>query len=893
MRRTPAILPALLWLALVPVARAETPSLMVTFGVEPARATPGSEVLLRVRAEMPAGWHIYATKTANGTPTALALGPLPAGLELAGPLREPTPIREELEFVGPVAIHRGRLELVQPLRVRPEARGKLTVQATLSWQMCDDKNTSCLPNGKLSGTAELEVLAAPAQGTPPARGTPPAQGRPPAQGAPPAKEGGTAPVATPAVVKGGDSHVTVVARLEPPRAPPGGAVDLVLEATIVPGWHVYPVETEEGLPTRLELSTAGWLAAQGALRADEAPRTIEIPFVGPAKVHEGKVTFRQRLQVDPAAAGELKVAGKLLWQACDDKTCTDGSLTFALGLPIESGATSAPPAPVPPAPPAPGPQAPLPPPPAPGPTTVASSDTSGLLGLTLAAALLGLAMLLQPCNYPMIPITVSIFSKGRKLPTRQAVTRAGAYAVGIVLSFVLVAGVLTVALGAQGQGTLGALATNPWLNLGIAALFGYFAFSFFGYYELGLPAPLQRLMQLGAARRDAEGTVPIWSLFLMGFFFVLTSYTCGAPVVLALWAGAASQPHPLAIVYATFVFALVVATPYFVLSLVPGAVRSLPKSGDWFAVFKAVLGFLELGFALKFVRTADVTWGLDLLGRAVLYGAWTALSLATALYLAGYFPLRFPHDPQLRPPTRARLGWAGVFVGLAAYFGAGAAGVPLWRQLETFLLVEPEVEPGLKELDAQQLALRAKIDLAAAEKVVAARVAGRPLSTHEDLLALGLSPAEADKVLDAARRRVRWGPLTYALDRASLQAAQARSRESGRPVFLLFTGHACTNCQQMENSVLQQPAVVARLEKVDRVALFTDRESDPEEVKNRELLVSKFEHGVLPAFYLLDGEGRVLSAQIGGTFGVPPQLEPATQEFLRFLERGGLTAPAP
>ena len=179
--------------------------------------------------------------------------------------------------------------------------------------------------------------------------------------------------------------------------------------------------------------------------------------------------------------------------------------------------------------------------------------------------------------------------------------------------------------------------------------------------------------------------------------------------------------------------------------------------------------------------------------------------------------------------------------------------------------------------------VRAVDSLAAAGNLAGARHHARILHDTAALLP-GLSGAYVS---------TRQGPLTYALDRASLQAAQARSRESGRPVFLLFTGHACTNCQQMENSVLQQPAVVARLEKVDRVALFTDRESDPEEVKNRELLVSKFEHGVLPAFYLLDGEGRVLSAQIGGTFGVPPQLEPATQEFLRFLERGGLTAPAP
>ena len=870
MRRTPAAQILLLALLAAPLQAQQPPSVMVTFGVEPAQAAPGGEVLLRVKATLPPGWHIGALKTENTMPTRLELT-LPPGLELAGPLREPAPIHEEVQFVGPIAIHRGAPEFVQPLRVLPgTAPGALTVPAKLVYQICDDANTSCVP-GKLTGSADVQVVAAPA--APVGEPAPVATGQP----AQPAGE---------QVVRGGDRRVSVVARLEPPTARPGETVDLVFDLSVIPGWHVGATETKEGSPTTLGLAPAAWLTPQGALRSDTPPEELEIEFVGVARIHEGKVTFRQPLQVDPAApAGELKVAGELSWLACDDQGCEDGSLTFALGLPVEAGGGAAPT----PAPPSPGPPGPPPPAPAPPPT---AAPQGSLLGLTLAAIGLGIAMLLQPCNYPMIPITVSIFSKGRKLPYRQAVIRAGTYAAGIVISFVLVAGILTIALGAKGQGQLGALATNPWLNLGIAALFAYFAFSFFGYYELGLPAPLQRLMQLGAAKRDAEGTVPAWSLFLMGFFFVLTSYTCGAPVVLALWAGAASQPHPLAITYATFVFACTVALPYFALSLAPGAVRSLPKSGDWFSVFKAVLGFLELGFALKFVRTADVTWGLDLLGRELLYGAWAAIALATAVYLLGYLPFRFPHDPQLRPPTRTRAVWALVFLALGGYFCAGAAGVRLWGQLETFLLAEPEVEAGLKTLSVEQLAEQADLTPDQAGRVIAAREAKRPLKTLEDLLDLGLPPEAAERVLDVGRNRIRWGPLSYTLDLASLEAAQKRARETQRPVFLVFTGHACTNCQQMENSVLQEPRVVARLQSIDRVALFTDRDGDPEEERNRRFLVEKFDHGVLPAFYLLDGQGRVLSHQVGGTFGTGG-LEEATQKFLEFLERGGLSAPAP
>jgi thiol:disulfide interchange protein len=433
----------------------------------------------------------------------------------------------------------------------------------------------------------------------------------------------------------------------------------------------------------------------------------------------------------------------------------------------------------------------------------------------------GLLTLLLPCTYPMIPITVSIFSKGKALPRRTAVLRAAIYAGGIIISFVVIGGVIQALVGAAGQGSFNRFATNPWVNLVIGVVFFYFAFSFFGYYEIGMPGFLQRLMQHGGPKRESDGTVPAWSLFLMGLFFVLTSYTCGAPIVLGLFATSAQSPHPGAIVFATAVFAITVALPFFVLSLVPGAVRALPRSGSWFSVFKVMLGFMELAFAFKFLRGADVIWDLGVLPRVVLLAIWAALGLATAVYLLGRFPVKFPHDPDLREPSTGRGFFAATFLYLAAYFGWGMTGAPLLPPIEAFILPEHESQA------------------------------------------------------DGEGTSVRFGPLAYRTDFGAYLEGLARAGRTGKPALVIFTGHNCVNCALMEGRVLPMPEVVKRLDGLPRIALFTDR--GEAEQKHLAFMQEKFGTTVLPSFYLVDGEGNVVSKQNGGS-------DPET--FLQFLDAG-------
>ena len=437
----------------------------------------------------------------------------------------------------------------------------------------------------------------------------------------------------------------------------------------------------------------------------------------------------------------------------------------------------------------------------------------GYLKLGLAAFLLGLSMLVMPCTYPMIPITVSVFSKGEQLSRAKTLLRASMFGLGIVLSFVAAGGVVQLLLGGKGQVALNAFASNAWVNLGLGVVFIYFAFSFFGYYELGLPAPLQKLMQAGSAKTDSDGTVPLWSLFLMGLFFVLTSYACGAPVVVSLFAVGAGAGS---VMFATTIFALTVAFPFVLLALVPNAIRYMPKSGSWFSVFKVVMGLIELGFAVKFIRAVDVQLdSVSFMPREVVLALWVGLSLIAAVYLIGRLPLKFPHDPPLRPVSKQRALFATGFLGLAIFFGYGYTG-ELPSDVEAFIMEE-----------------------------------------HDG-------------------PEVTFGKLSWKTDLGSLEKAKSKAGKEGR-FLLMFTGHLCVNCIKMEKKILPEPAVEEVIGKVDRIALFVDK--GPVEATHAKLLVEEFGSGAIPAYYVVDGEGKVHSKHVGYA---------SEEKFLEFLAAGGI-----
>ncbi|MBL4850378.1 MAG: hypothetical protein JKY65_33085 [Planctomycetes bacterium] len=801
-RSTPllSLTAGLLLLALAPSVALAKDEVRVTYSVEPAQAAPGDVVELRADVVVAKGWYLYA----KGTATGITLTPkLPAGLTLAGEWTEPKPVMKDIPYMGPngtsalMGTHVGSLRFVQKVRIASDASGALEVPLGFGFQVCNEK--TCLMVKTLDGSVTLTV----------AKPAPKPAPKPTPASTPLVEDPDEGPEPVPSEFdpfpEGEAGPPSARASVHPASAAVGDVVELRLEFSVGHPWHVYALSTKNGGPLALKLQLPAGMEAIGP-PTEPTPKTENDEFLGPVASHYRDFRLTQKVRVG-GAGGTQTILGTATWQACDPNQCLPGKLEILVNLEVTgaSGASVTSTTIIPSQPPS--SEAAKEPEP---------SSVLGLLKLAFAAFLLGLGMLAMPCTYPMIPITVSVFSKGDQLSRRQTVIRACAFGLGIVVSFVAVGGLVQLALGGKGQSAITTFATNPWVNLGLGIAFIYFAFSFFGFYELGLPAPLQRLMQAGAAKTNSDGTVPLWSLFLMGLFFVLTSYTCGAPVVFSLFVTAAGAGSVL---FATTIFACTVAFPFVLLALVPNAIRYMPKSGSWFSVFKVVMGLVELGFAVKFMRGVDVQWDwLNILPRGVVLALWVGLSLVAGVYLLGRLPFKFPHDPPLRPVSKPRAVFGVGFLGLAAFFASGYV-YELPSDVEAFIMEEqsgPEVT---------------------------------------------------------------FGKLAWRTDLEALERAKAKAGPEGR-VLLMFTGHLCVNCIKMEKQIIPREAVEARIKGVARIALFIDKANDPTEAKHANLMVESYStSGAIPAYYVIDGEGKIQSSHVGYA---------SEEVFLEFLAEGGI-----
>jgi len=362
----------------------------------------------------------------------------------------------------------------------------------------------------------------------------------------------------------------------------------------------------------------------------------------------------------------------------------------------------------------------------------------------------------------MIPITVSYFTKHGSDSRLGSVRDALIYAGGIILTFTGLGIALALLFGAAG---LNRFASNPYINLLITGIFLAFAFSLLGAYNIGVPSSV--LTKLDRFTRSKESGKVI-GLLLMGLTLSLTSFTCTAPLVgTILFAAAGGQLfYP---VIGMLAFSSVFALPFFVLAIAPNLLRSLPRSGSWMNSVKVVMGFLEVGAALKFLSNVDLVWNWGIFTREVVIAGWIALSILIFLYLLGAF--RFAHDSDDNRIGLVRVLNAFAFGTLAFYLLTGLFGTKL-GEIESFL-------PPAKE------------------------IAG----TNRG---------------NTANGELSWITNDY---QAALKQAQAENK----PLFIDFTGYTCTNCRWMETNMFPKPGVRAELEKFVRVRLFTDGEGQPYE----------------------------------------------------------------
>ena len=457
------------------------------------------------------------------------------------------------------------------------------------------------------------------------------------------------------------AHATLYARAE------GSDVKLALEIRIDRTWHLYHGPTTKdmspdgatGKPTVIEIQGGG--IQVGAWRyptPDEVEQDSFEEGVPPRHIRQyhGTIQFYARGTI-PSAAGLAEVSVHVSGLTCVDagqcvpydetvKVSGPGPDAIFQSFPTDlTGSATAPTKASPPVS-----------VPAPAAGGKGGIDTS--LWIFLASAVgWGLFSLLMPCTYPMIPITISYFTKQASQRETGTLPLSLAYGAGIVLVFV----VIGVAVGPL----IIPFAAHPVTNLVIGSLFVLFALSLFGVVDLQPPAFLLN----AAGQASSKGG--FLGVFLMGATLVVTSFTCTAPFVGTLLSTGASTGNLGRVALGMGVFGLTMAVPFMFLSMVPQRVKELPKSGEWMHTLKVTLGFVEIAAAFKFISNVDLVWGWGVLSRELFLFLWMGIFLVAALYLFGLIRLRGESSQEISPARMVAGLFFALFALYCAYGGIG------------------------------------------------------------------------------------------------------------------------------------------------------------------------------------------------------------------------------
>ncbi|MCP9610794.1 protein-disulfide reductase DsbD family protein [Coprobacter tertius] len=326
-----------------------------------------------------------------------------------------------------------------------------------------------------------------------------------------------------------------------------------------------------------------------------------------------------------------------------------------------------------------------------------SHNSSSLFWIFLTGFGGGLLALVTPCVWPMIPMTVSFFLKRNK-DRRKSIRAAMTYGLSIIVIYVLLGLIITILFGAS---ALNDMATNAVFNIIFFALLVLFAVSFFGAFELTLPASWTTKLD-----SKADSTSGILSIFFMAFTLTLVSFSCTGPIIGTLLVEAASSGSITAPAIGMTGFAVALAIPFSLFAIFPSWLQSMPKSGGWLNSVKVVLGFLELALALKFLSVADLAYGWRILDREVFVSLWIVIFMLLGVYLLG--KLKLPHDSDLKHISTPRLFLAIISFSFAVYMLPGLWGAPLKAisaftpplRTQDFNLYDQEVHAKYEDYDA-------------------------------------------------------------------------------------------------------------------------------------------------------------------------------------------------
>ena len=470
--------------------------------------------------------------------------------------------------------------------------------------------------------------------------------------------------------------------------------------------------------------------------------------------------------------------------------------------------------------------------------------TRGLWTIFFIAFLSGFAALLTPCVFPMIPLTVSFFTKQSK--NRAAgIKNAILYGVFIIVIYVLLGSVI---VGLFGADSLNALSTNVWFNVIFFLLLVVFAISFLGAFEIALPQSWSNKVDSQADRGGVLG------IFFMALALAIVSFSCTGPIVGTLLVESASKGG-IAPIVGMLGFSLAIALPFALFAMFPGWMNSLPRSGSWLNTVKVFLGFLELALAFKFLSNADLVLQLHWLEREVFLAIWIAIFGTLAFYLFG--KIRLPHDGNENHISVGRLSLGLLVLAFTIYLIPGIWGAPL-KIISGF-------PPPMNYSEAPYGVGFTKLGSAgSAEKY--SMPDGAELGPH-DIIAFNNYVAG----------------LTYA-------------KKVNKPVLIDFTGYACVNCRKMEERVWANSEILGILNKeivlislyVDDKRLLPDNEQYTSKTTGKRITsignkwsdfqIKEYQANAQPYYVLMDLQEQNLNTPIGYT--------PDVEKYKNWLNEG-------
>jgi len=432
---------------------------------------------------------------------------------------------------------------------------------------------------------------------------------------------------------------------------------------------------------------------------------------------------------------------------------------------------------------------------------IEETKKKGIWSFLWFSMLAGAAALLTPCVFPMIPITVSFFTKRAENSKAKGLRDSTIYALGIIITFTGIGFALAAILGPSG---IRDFAADGWVNMFIAAIFVVFALNLFGAFEIQLPTGMMNKLN-----KKTQGA-GIGSILVMGLVFSLTSFTCTVPFVGSALISATGGEwfYP---VIGMLGFSTVFALPFFIFALIPSAMNKLPKAGGWMNNVKVIMGFLEVAAAVKFISNADLVWEWGIMPRDFFLAIWIICGILIVAYLLGAFRMKL--DSEISTLSAARIVWAIIFGSITVYLIPGMFG------------------KGLGELDAF---LPPKGYLNASAASVSSAGGG-------DMFGGGTN----------AKKSVWYNNYEEAL---------ALAKKENKPIFIDFTGWTCTNCRWMESNVFPLPEVQEYFTGMINVKLYTDRRKEPE-LSNKNFQEERFNSIELPLYVILTPDEELIGTK--------------------------------